>query len=162
MERITNTHIYFWSSELSNWFNCTFKYKGHTFKNSEQAFMWEKAMYFNDITIANEILKEPNPRRNKELGRSVKNFNPDAWLKTSMRYMVDVNYAKWTSTDKLKKLLISTNPKIIVEASPYDTIWGIGLHWNDDDVLDEKKWKGTNWLGKALMEVRTKLINDGK
>ena len=161
MERITDTHIYFWGSELSNWFACQFKYKGHMFKNSEQAFMWEKAMHFGDITTANEILKEPNPRRNKELGRKVRNFNGEEWTKVSLKYMIDVNYAKWTSNDKLKKLLLSTDNKILVEASPYDTIWGIGIHWDDDDVLDEKKWKGTNWLGEALMKVRNKIKENG-
>ena len=160
MERITNTHIFFWGSELSNWYVCVFKYKGHEFRNSEQAFMWEKAMHFNDITIANEILKEPNPRRNKELGRKVRNFNGEEWAKVSLKYMIDINYVKWSSNDKLKKLLLSTDNKILVEASPYDTIWGIGIHWDDDDVLDEKKWKGTNWLGKSLMEVRNKIRND--
>ena len=119
--------------------------------------MWEKAMYFGDILKANEILKEPNPRRNKQLGREVKNFDTEKWLKTSFDIMVDVNYAKWTSNKRLQNLLLSTSNKILVEASPYDTLWGIGLHWEDDAVLDQKKWKGTNWLGEALMEVRKRI-----
>jgi hypothetical protein len=157
MERITDTHIYFWKGELSNWHICSFRYKGYEFKNSEQAFMWEKAVYFNDILKSNEILKEFNPRRTKQLGREVKNFNTEDWLKVSFNYMVDVNYAKWTSNDKLQSLLLSTDNKILVEASPYDTIWGIGLHLEDDDVLNEKNWKGTNWLGESLMKVRKKI-----
>lgn len=159
MERITDTHIYFWGGELSNWYSCIFKYKGHAFKNTEQAFMWEKAIYFNDVLTATEILDEPNPRRNKALGRSIKNFNSEEWLKVSFKYMFDVNFAKWTSSFKLRRIILSTDSKILVEASPYDRIWGIGLHWEDDDVLDERKWKGTNWLGKCLMEVREKIIN---
>ena len=154
MERITNTHIYFWNGELSNWFYCNFKYKGHSFKNSEQAFMWEKAMHFGDILTAEEILKEPNPRRNKQLGKEVKNFDTNIWKEVSYKYMIDVNMSKWTSSDYLKNILLKTNDKILVEASPYDKIWGIGLHWEDDEVLDEKNWKGLNLLGKALMEVR--------
>jgi ribA/ribD-fused uncharacterized protein len=160
MERITDTHIYFWGSELSNWFMWSFKYKGHEFKNSEQAFMWEKAMHFGDILKANEILKEPNPRRTKQLGREVKNFNTEEWLRASFDIMVDVNYAKWTSNKRLQNLLMSTGNKTIVEASPQDALWGIGLHWEDDAVLDERKWKGTNWLGEALMKVREKIRNN--
>ena len=91
------------------------------------------------------------------MGREVKNFNSDEWLKVSYQIMVDVNYAKWSSNIKLKQLLLSTGDKTIVEASPFDKIWGIGLHWSDDRVLDEKKWEGMNLLGKCLMQVREKL-----
>lgn len=157
MERITDTHIYFWGSELSNWYDCQFTYKGHIFYNSEQAFMWEKAKFFNDEETAEKILNEPNPRKNKQLGREVKNFNGDVWLKEGYRVMVDVNLSKWSSNKYLKDLLLSTENKIIVEASPLDVIWGIGLHWEDDLVLDSSNWKGLNLLGESLMEVRKKL-----
>jgi ribA/ribD-fused uncharacterized protein len=159
MERITNTHIYFWNGELSNWYYCNFKYKGHLFSNSEQAFMWEKAMYFGDILTAEEILNEPNPRRNKQLGREVKNFDVMKWKEVSYQIMIDINIAKWTSNDKLKNILLKTEPKILVEASPYDKIWGVGLHWEDDKILNEKNWKGLNLLGKTLMEVRNIIKN---
>ena len=72
--------------------------------------------------------------------------------------MVNINYAKWTSNVKLKKLLLSTGSKIIVEASPLDVIWGIGLHWEDDLVLNESNWRGQNLLGKVLMEVRKRIF----
>lgn len=158
MERITDTHIYFWGSELSNWYNCTFNYKGHKFKNSEQAFMWEKAMYFWDNETAQKILNEPNPKKNKLLGRQVKNFKENEWSKISYDIMVNINYCKWSSNTKLKKLLLSTGSKILVEASPFDVIWGIGLHWEDDLVLNESNWRGQNLLGKVLMEVRKRIF----
>jgi len=72
--------------------------------------------------------------------------------------MVDVNMDKFGSNPYLKDILLSTGNKTIVEASPFDTIWGIGLHWKDDKVLDEKNWNGQNLLGKALMEVRKRLM----
>ena len=71
--------------------------------------------------------------------------------------MIAVNMAKFSQNSRLKAILLSTEDKIIVEASPYDTIWGIGLYWEDDRVLDINKWRGQNLLGKALMEVREKL-----
>ena len=71
--------------------------------------------------------------------------------------MVDVNIAKYSQNASLKKLLLSTENKVIVEASPMDIIWGVGLHPNDDKVLDESNWRGQNLLGKTLMEVRDKL-----
>jgi ribA/ribD-fused uncharacterized protein len=132
-------------------------YKNIHFENSEQAFMWEKANYFGDTEIANEILHTPNPKENKMLGRKIKNFNAAKWLVAGYDVMVDVCYAKFDQNPSMKKQLLSTGDKIIVEASPYDVVWGIGLHWEDDAVLDEKNWRGQNLLGKALMDVREKL-----
>jgi len=162
MERITNTHVFFWGLEFSNWYGCLFTYKGKNFYNSEQAFMWEKALYFNDNTIAEEILHTSSPKVAKELGREIRNFNREKWSEVSYDIMIDVNIAKYTSDPYLEDILLSTGDKTIVEASPTDSIWGIGLHWSDDKVLDESKWQGQNLLGKALMEVRTKLQNNGK
>lgn len=153
-ERETDTHIYFWRGALSNWHSCEFQHEGHTFQNSEQAFMWEKAMYFEDYDIADKILKTPNPRENKKLGRQVKNFNTEIWMTLSFGIMAYVNKSKWTSSKKMKKLLLSTGDKILVEASPYDKIWGVGLESTNDLILNEGNWEGMNLLGKALMETR--------
>jgi hypothetical protein len=159
MERITDTHVFFWGGILSNWYPIKFKYKHFTFFNTEQAFMWEKAVYFGDMNIAEEIMKTPNPREAKKLGRKVINFNADTWTNISYQIMVDVNLAKFEQNRILSHVLLSTESKIIVEASPNDRIWGIGLHWSDDKCLDKSNWQGTNLLGKALMDVRKELIN---
>jgi hypothetical protein len=125
--------------------------------------MSRKAAYFEDWVTFKKIIDEgKNPREAKKLGRQVKNFNADYWMEVCLDEMIDVNMAKYSQNPDLKTLLLSTGNKTIVEASPEDTIWGIGLHANDDRVLDEKQWKGQNLLGKALMEVRTKLQNNGK
>jgi ribA/ribD-fused uncharacterized protein len=160
MERITDKYVFFWGSELSNWFECRFKYKNLKFYNSEQAFMWEKAVFFGDMDTAALIMKTPAPNQCKKLGRIVKNFNTDVWLSAGYEVMVAVNLAKFGQNLRLKETLLSTEDKIIVEASEYDTVWGIGLHWSDDKVLDEKNWKGQNLLGKALMCVRDKIRKD--
>lgn len=159
-ERVTNTHVYFWSGIFSNWFECKFKYKGITFFNSEQAFMWEKAVYFGDMETAGLIIKTPNPKENKALGRKVKNFNTEQWLIVSFKVMVDVNYAKFTQNLRLKTALLNTKAKTIVEASPVDKIWGVGLIWSNDNILNESNWQGMNLLGKALMEVRKKIRSE--
>lgn len=162
MERITETHVYFWGSVLSNWYDCKFIYNDHNFNNSEQAFMWEKAKFFNDDETAELILNTPDPRTVKELGRQVKNFNRDLWLEHGYYAMINVNYAKYSQNINLKNILLSTGDKILVEASPFDRIWGIGLHWNNDDCLDEAKWDGLNLLGRALMEVRNKIMKENE
>lgn len=169
--RTTDTHVFFWGGEFSNWYDCQFKYKGLTFYNSEQAFMWEKAMYFEDKEIAEKILNTPDPKENKKLGRKVKNFNPELWMVVSYPIMVAVNMAKYYQGQKsnetkyfksrrAKTALLDTGDKILVEASPYDKIWGIGLGSDNDDCLDEAKWQGMNLLGKALMEVRKSLRDE--
>jgi hypothetical protein len=159
MERITDKYVFFWGSEFSNWYECKFRYKNLTFFNSEQAFMWEKAIFFGDMDIAEKIMKTPAPNQCKKLGRLVKNFDVDQWLQVGYKVMVDVNMAKFGQKRILKDVLLSTEDKIIVEASPYDEIWGIGLYHDDDRVLNEKNWRGMNLLGKALMEVRENLKN---
>lgn len=162
--RITDDYVFFWSGEFSNWYECPFRYKGITFFNSEQAFMWEKALFFDDSKTAELILKTPNPRENKKLGRNVKGFDSEKWIIVSFPIMVGVNLAKYNQignryfrSARCQSLLLSTDNRILVEASPYDKIWGIGIGMEDDDCLDEHKWKGMNLLGKALMEVRKQL-----
>ena len=152
--RETDTHIFFWGEEFSNWYDCQFMYKGHEFDNSEQAFMWEKAKFFGDDEIASRILKVSNPSMAKKLGRQVKNFDAEKWLNPGYQFMVGVNVEKYSQNENLKHVLLSTGTKMLVEASPYDTIWGIGMREADDAILNENNWKGLNLLGKALMDVR--------
>ena len=152
--RTTDTHIFFWGEYFSNWYPCNFKYEDMDFSNSEQAFMWEKARYFKDIDTANQIMRTDSPREAKRLGRLVKGFDVDKWAIISYIYMVGACYAKFKQNEDLKKILLATGDKTLVEANPYDKIWGIGLSEDNDDVLDETKWQGENYLGKALMVVR--------
>jgi len=154
MEKITDKYVFFWGSEFSNWYDCQVTYNGMHFFNSEQAFMWKKAVFFEDHETAVKIAHTASPSQANRYGRIVKNFDADKWLTEGYKIMVEVNFAKYQQNPRLKEILLSTGDKIIVEASPYDKIWGIGLHWTDDRVLDESQWDGLNLLGKALMEVR--------
>lgn len=153
--RETNTHIYFWNSVFSNFYIIEFEYEGHIFSCTEQAFMWEKARYFGDEEIANEILCTTVPIEAKRLGRMVKNFDEKEWSDVCFQIMYDVNLEKWK---KMSELLLSTGSKILVEASPFDKIWGVGLSEYNDLILDENNWKGLNLLGKVLMRVREELV----
>jgi ribA/ribD-fused uncharacterized protein len=163
MDRVTDKYVFFWGdTTFSNWGNADFIYKDHKFGNTEQAFMWEKAVFFKDEKIAEEILANTNPSYCKKLGRQIKRFDAEQWLIDSFIFMVAVNYCKYSQNSDLKEILLSTGDKTIVEASPYDRIWGIGIHWNDDACLDEANWLGKNLLGKALMHVRMELQNENK
>lgn len=152
--RTTDTHVFFWGGEFSNWFTCYFEYQDQEFFSSEQAFMWEKARFFRDEKMAELILHTQNPKDAKALGRKVRGFDAERWIIGSFQVMMSVNIAKYSQNPNLKEKLLATGDKTLVEASPYDKIWGIGLSEDDDRCLDEHQWQGMNLLGKALMQVR--------
>ena len=93
-ERETETHLYFLRGVLSNFEKCYIKHKGYLFATTEQAFMWEKAIFFNDHESASKILKEENPAKAKKLGREVKNFDDSKWSKVCYEIMYKINYEK--------------------------------------------------------------------
>lgn len=146
---------FFWGGPFSNWYPARIEYKGHEFKTTEHAFMWEKANFFNDELTASNILRTTSPADAKKLGREVKNFNSDEWSKVSFDIMVNINIAKFEQHLDLQKILCRNDN--FVEASPYDVIWGIGLGLGDPDINDESKWRGQNLLGKALMQVKKEI-----
>jgi ribA/ribD-fused uncharacterized protein len=160
LKQDNNKYYFFWNGVFSNWYTCLIKYKGHIFKNTEQAFMYEKARFFHDEHSVNLILKEINPRKVKALGRKVKNFNAKAWNSVAYKFMYDINYEKFTQHESFKKVLLATENQLIVEASPYDKIWGIGLTEEDAKKIPESEWLGTNLLGKCLTKLREELKNN--
>ena len=140
---------------LSNFYPCKFEFNGKTFNFSEQCFMYQKAILFNDFEIAKQVLNETDVRKIKALGRKVKNFNNELWDKHKEDFMFNACYAKFSQNDKLKDFLLSTGNHEIVEASPVDNIWGIGFS-SDNAMENIDKW-GQNLLGKVLMKVREDL-----
>ena len=163
--KVTDKHVFFWGEWPSNWYPCVFnaEYEGkeYTFYNSEQYFMFVKAKTFGDEENALKILLEgKNPKKAKTYGRMVKNYDDEKWNEIRYQVMVDANMAKYSQNDELKNLLLSDefNGKGFVEASPIDGVWGIKC--SEEDALDdESNWNGQNLLGKALDEVRDKLMN---
>ena len=158
-ERITDTHIYFWDGIFCQWSQYTMVEEDIIYYSCEQYMMAKKAKLFNDEKVYDMIMSEEYPSVQKELGRMVSNYNQDVWDKHKFDIVVNANYLKFTQDETLKELLLDTGDKTIVEASPYDTIWGIGLSCDDDKILDESNWQGENLLGKAIMKVRT-ILNE--
>jgi len=159
--RTTNTHIYFWGSFLSNWIPSDLRiiYNSKLFTNSEQLFMYLKAEYFNDWETAQEIVNLGQiPKIAKNLGRKIKGYNEEEWAKVREEKMYGACMLKFGLNSKLRKQLIDTYPKILVEGTPMDPVWGVMIKWDDDRILDEKNWKGQNLLGKVLMRVRGDLM----
>lgn len=153
--RVVNNMCLFWGGEFSNWYRSLIVIDGVEFNTNEQYMMYKKALTFNDLDIAEKILKERDPREQKKLGRKVKNFNKEIWDSISRDVVLRANLAKFTQNKKLKEFIkefpIDT---LFVEASPLDEIWGIGLAEDDPKAYDQSTWKGTNWLGQCVTEVR--------
>ena len=120
--------------------------------------MAEKARIFGDEETRQRIMKEEEPGIIKDLGREVKGFDPEIWDQHKFDVVVKGNLAKFGQDEKLKKFLLNTGSAILVEASPYDRVWGIGMREDNKDAKDAEKWYGINLLGFALMVVRDKLM----
>jgi len=151
------TYKFFWGGKYSNFHPCTLEAAGSIFTNSEQYFMFCKAMYFNDMDSAKKILKTPDPKAAKRLGRGVKDFDADKWSKVSEVYMWNAIYYKFTQNPELKHALLTEKADLFVEASPYDKIWGIGLSEEEAKRTPEAEWPGENRLGQLLTKLRTVL-----
>lgn len=104
-----------------------------------------------------QILSCSNPSKIKALGQKVRNFDEIVWSKAKYAIVLNGNYQKFSQNPHLKKFLLQTNDKILVEASPYDAIWGIKMDESDAGAHNPLKWRGQNLLGFALMEVRDAL-----
>jgi len=111
-------------------------------------------MLFKDYEVAQMIMEQNNPRNQKFLGRQVRNYIDKEWMEVCQDIMVEGLISKFMQDPYSLQCLLDTGEKIIVEASPYDKIWGIGLSKDDLRALDEAQWLGKNLLGKVLMRAR--------
>jgi ribA/ribD-fused uncharacterized protein len=177
--RATETHVYFVSGPFSQWHPSPFTASlpvltatepraelassGRVlqFSHAEQAMMASKASVFGDEEILEKILQASSPKAQKELGRQVRNFVPAIWNSVAYRIVCIMNFCKFSAEDEIKRLLLETGSKHLVEGAWYDPIWGVGLAWDDPQIEDPSNWKGTNWLGEALMAVRSILAEEG-
>ena len=142
---------------LSQWWPAEFTAAGHTFATAEHYMMWRKALLFGDHEIAAKVLTAKHPGQAKALGRQVRGFDPGVWEAHQFEVVVAGNVAKFGRHDDLRTYLLSTGERVLVEASPIDPIWGIGLAAEDPRALDPRRWRGRNLLGFALMAARAVL-----
>lgn len=145
---------------LSQWWKCDFEENGIIFCCAEQYMMYQKALLFEDQEHADEILKAKDPKRIKALGRLVRNFDAEIWDAHKQEIVLQGNILKFSQTPVLKQYLIGTGDKILVEASPYDSIWGIGMQAGSAWICDPQNWKGQNLLGFLLMEARERILTE--
>ncbi|EAK9793213.1 NADAR family protein [Listeria monocytogenes] len=163
-------YIFFWGHQpaedgkiskscFSQWWICSLKVDGVEYNCAEQFMMAEKAKLFNDMEMREKILAAKHPKQAKDFGRLIRGFQEDIWLKNRFNIVMRANQAKFSQNEELKKFLMQTKKRILVEASPVDKIWGIGMAADNKNVENPLYWKGLNLLGFALMAVRDELEN---
>ena len=150
---IDNYNVFFWSGWLSQWYPSKFTIDNITYSCAEQYMMSQKALLFNDQENYALIMNTADPKKQKAYGRKVKNFNQYVWIEKREEFVYQANLAKFTDNPNLLKLLLDTENRQLVEASPKDNIWGIGMGTNDPNIGNKSSW-GLNLLGKALVKVR--------
>ena len=149
-------YTFFWNGFLSQWHPSPFVdlESGLKFNCAEQYMMWKKATEMGDVETAKKIMEAKHPREQKKLGRQVKNFDMEKWHKIKWDVVYNGTKLKFTQNPKLMEQLINTRGTLLVEASPFDKVWGIGLGEEDAKKIDEKDWPGENLLGKIITEFR--------
>ncbi|GBO88653.1 NADAR family protein [Marinobacter salsuginis] len=160
--KTTADFVFFWGNKdpFSNWHPSPFRYKGNSFSHVEQFMMFGKAQLFGDRSVAEEILNTRDPRKCKALGREVRGFVEKTWDQECEKIVGIGCREKFLQNPDLLRELLATGDRMIVEASPYDRIWGIGLKADHPDAIYPERWRGDNRLGKVISEVRSFLINN--
>jgi ribA/ribD-fused uncharacterized protein len=142
---------------FSQWYPAPFTVEGDTYATAEHYMMAEKARLFGDEATRALILQATHPDQAKKLGRRVQNFDETRWNAVRFEVVVRGNVAKFSQHPELRQYLMQTAPRVLVEASPVDAIWGIGLAQDHPKAANPGEWRGLNLLGFALMEVRDQL-----
>ncbi len=139
---------------LSQWWPARFEVDSITYLHAEGFMMAEKARLFGDDAARARILAAERPEEAKRLGRVVHGFDDAVWEADRYRIVVRGNLAKFGQNEDLRRYLLSTAPRLPVEASPLDQVWGIGLAAGDERARRPSQWRGRNLLGFALADVR--------
>lgn len=157
----TDDYYFFFRHEFGQWtLRDMSDKKGVRYNCCEQFMMAQKALLFDDDDVYDKIMAESSPFKQKQLGRQVKSFNSKIWDKNKIDIVYVGNYLKFSQHPDLKQRLIETGDKLLVEASPEDTVWGIGLAIGDPKILDKDNWLGDNLLGEILTTLRNGFKTD--
>ncbi|WNV86525.1 NADAR family protein [Umezawaea sp. Da 62-37] len=158
--------VHFWGHEsrgglgvecLSQWYPSPFTVDGVTYATAEHYMMAGKARLFGDERAEQRVLAAHTPFEAKNIGRQVRGFDSDVWDDRRVGIVVDGNIGKFTAHPEMRGFLLGTGDRVLVEASPLDRVWGIGLGSGDGRAATPSTWRGLNLLGFALMTVRERL-----
>ncbi|RPF19692.1 NADAR family protein [Myceligenerans xiligouense] len=164
----TVKYLHFWGHQpepdgalgrgcLSQWWPSPFTVGGVTYRSAEHWMMAEKARLFQDAEAERAVISAANPALAKAAGRTVRGFEESLWERERFDIVVRGSVHKFSSMPALRTYLVNTRERVLVEASPRDRIWGIGMGARNEDAENPSAWRGLNLLGFALMEARTSL-----
>lgn len=145
---------------LSQWYPAGFEEDGVYYPTSEHYMMAKKALLFQDDENYENILQADHPKEAKALGRQVKNFDRATWDQHKTKIVTRANYLKFKQNEELLDFLIATKEYALIEASPVDRIWGIGLGEEDPRIHEIDEWRGENLLGFSIMAAREQLLKE--
>lgn len=162
-------YLFFWGHKVadpvtrtcfSQWYPASFTVDDQVYPTAEHWMMAEKARLFDDEAVLEKILHGKEPSEAKKLGREVRGFQSEVWDEHKYEVVVKGNVHKFSQNKELKTFLLNTGNRVLVEASPVDRIWGIGMAQDHLQVKEPTSWKGENLLGFALMEARDRLVGE--
>ncbi|MEV5317820.1 NADAR family protein [Streptomyces sp. NPDC052687] len=164
--------LYFWGhrprpdgqigpSCLSQWWPAPFTANGVEYATAEHWMMAAKARLFGDAEAERRVLAAAHPAEAKKAGRLVRGFDEGVWERERFGIVVEGSVRKFAAREELRHYLLGTGERVLVEASPVDRVWGIGLAADDEAAADPERWRGLNLLGFALMEARDRLRAGG-
>lgn len=149
---------FFYGGPFSQWYHAPMTVDAITYVTAEQYMMYRKAMLFGDTNIARLIMETEDPKRQKKLGRAVVPYDDDEWMEIADSVVYYGNSHKFDQHPALRNQLLMTEGTMLVEASPYDLRWGIGLSSDDARALVQSEWRGENRLGKILTQIREEIL----
>nr|WP_203589846.1 NADAR family protein [Streptomyces sp. SID13031] len=161
-------YVFFWgdtpnrdgsigASCLSQWYHAPFIVDGVRYSTAEHWMMAGKARLFGDNESAAKVIAAGHPQRAKAIGRQVTGFDTETWQRHRAELVIEGNLHKFRQNKPLLDYLLNTGKRVLVEASPVDRIWGIGLAADDPRAEHPDQWRGLNLLGFALMRARAEL-----
>ena len=146
---------------LSQWWPSPFTVDGVEYATAEHWMMAAKARLFGDPEAERKAVAAPTPAQAKKVGRLVRGFDDAVWERERFGIVVEGSFHKFAADADLRAFLLGTGDRVLVEASPLDRVWGIGLAADDERARDPARWRGPNLLGFALMAARDRLAGAG-
>lgn len=164
------TYLHFWghrprpdgrigASCLSQWWPSPFTVDGVEYATAEHWMMASKARLFGDPEAERRAVAASSPAQAKKIGRLVRGFDDALWQRERFGIVVEGSFHKFAAHAELRTFLLGTGNRVLVEASPLDRVWGIGLAADDERAMDPARWRGPNLLGFALMAARERLLS---
>lgn len=154
------TYLFFWGHQpakdgriskscFSQWYPSFFDVDKIVYPTAEHFMMAEKARLFGDNDALQKILAAETPKEAKALGRQIRGYDEKKWSQKRFDIALAGNLAKFKQNQRMADFLDSTRGLVLVEASPVDPVWGIGLSADDPDAKDPKNGRGSTYLGSS-------------